>query len=141
MTTALDTNVLVALWQADDSLNLGAQHALDHARLRGDLTIAGPVYAELLAFPGRGPAFLEEFCRETLIRIDWEFAAQDWRDAGKAFQAYASRRRKARQAGGPRRILADFLIGAHASRRSHALLTLDGGTYRAAFPTLKILEF
>ena len=141
MTTALDTNVLVALWQADESLSFAAQHALDRARVRGDLTISGPVYAELLAFPGRGPAFLEEFCRDTLIRIDWEFASQDWRDAGRAFQAYASRRRKARQSGGPRRILADFLIGAHASRRGHALLTLDSATYRTAFPALRIVEF
>ena len=38
---------------------------------------------------------------------------QAWRVAGKAFQKYASRRQK-QQAGRPRRILADFLIGAHA---------------------------
>jgi predicted nucleic acid-binding protein len=140
MTTALDTNVLVALWQSEKSLNLAAQRALDLARVRGDITISAPVYAELLAFPGRTTGFLDDFFRETLIHIDWEFAAQDWRDAGKAFQSYASRRRKSEKGSGPRRILADFLIGAHASRRGHGLLTLDGGIYHSAFPALKILE-
>jgi hypothetical protein len=39
---------------------------------------------------------------------------------------------------GARRILADFLIGAHATARDYRLLTMDVHIYRAAFPTLKI---
>lgn len=141
MTTAVDTNVLVSLWQADESFSLLAQQALDRARVRGDIVICAPVYAELVAFPGRNAAFLEQFFRDTLIRIDWEFVAQDWREAGRAFQTYASRRRNSRKGSAPRRILADFLIGAHASRRGHTLLTLDRGLYSSSFPSLKILEF
>jgi hypothetical protein len=37
-----------------------------------------------------------------------------------------------------RRLLADFLIGAHAHIRGYRLLSLDERLYRAAFPTLKI---
>jgi predicted nucleic acid-binding protein len=37
---------------------------------------------------------------------------------------------------GPRRILADFLIGAHAQKRGYRLLTLDEGFYPTAFPRL-----
>ena len=60
--------------------------------------------------------------------------------AGRAFQAYAEWRRKQRDRGA-RRILADFLIGAHASANGYRLLTLDDGLYRAAFPALAIETF
>lgn len=62
-----------------------------------------------------------------------------WRTTGKSFQKYASRRRKQR-AGQPRRILADFLIGAHALEKGYSLLTLNEGLYRAAFPKLHIVR-
>ena len=39
---------------------------------------------------------------------------------------------------GARRILADFLIGAHAHTRGYRLLTLDERLYKAAFPTLRL---
>lgn len=41
----------------------------------------------------------------------------------------------------PRRILADFLIGAHALTNGYALLTLDKSGFRSAFPALKLLTF
>jgi len=55
----------------------------------------------------------------------------------RAFQGYAERRRRQRDHG-TRRILADFLIGAHAQVQGYRLLSLDEGLYRMAFPTLKI---
>ncbi len=51
MTTAIDTNVLVALWDKDDALNSAAQTALDAAFAQGKMVINGAVFAELLAFP------------------------------------------------------------------------------------------
>ena len=60
--------------------------------------------------------------------------------AGRAFQAYAERRRKQRDQGA-RRLLADFLIGAHAFANGFRLLTLDEGLDRAAFPSLAIETF
>jgi len=41
----------------------------------------------------------------------------------------------------PRRILADFVIGAYAQENGYHLLTLDQSVYRAAFPKLKLLPF
>lgn len=51
---------------------------------------------------------------------------------------YAERRRAQPPDPGPRRILADFLIGAHALQIGSTLLTLDMRTYRAAFPALSV---
>lgn len=137
MTTAIDTNVLVALWTADDALNLVAQKALDEVRLRGALVVSAPVYAELLAEPGRNEEFVDRFFAEAGIRVEWECSEEIWRAAARAYQRYANRRRKRRE-GGPRRILADFVIGAHAMVRSYRLLTLDARIYKAAFPGLAL---
>jgi hypothetical protein len=139
MTTVVDTNVIAALWDRDDSLNAWAQRGLDAALARGNLVIPAPVYAELMAFAGRTEAFLDSFFEETSVTVVWEIEEGVWRAAGLAFLAYAGRRRRHREVG-PRRILADFLIGAFALRRGGSLLTLDERIYRAAFPTLSIVN-
>ena len=137
MTTAIDTNVLVALWNEDDTLNTQARSALDAALGRGRLVISAPVFAELLAAPSRNESFLDSFCKETGIAVDWALNEAIWRAAGRAFQTYTSRRRE--RYAGARRILADFLIGAHAMQRGYRLLTLDDHLYRSAFPRLSIV--
>lgn len=70
--------------------------------------------------------------------MDWNLDEAVWRAAGKAFQHFVARRRKQRDAG-PRRILADLLIGAHALQNGFRLLTLDDRIYSAAFPRLAIV--
>jgi len=137
MTTAIDSNAIIALWDKDPALSHSAESALEAAFRRGSLVVAAPVFAELTAAPGRSEAFVDSFLDENGIAIDWDFDEQIWRSAGRAFQAYAGRRRKQRDSG-PRRLLADFLIGAHANLRGYRLLTLDERLHRAAFPTLKI---
>jgi predicted nucleic acid-binding protein len=138
MTTAIDTNVIVALWDRDEKLSSAAQSALDAALERGALVTSAAVFAELMAAPGRSESFLNSFFRETAIRIDWELDESIWRSAGRAFQSYAARRRRHRDAG-PRRILADFLIGAHALGGGYSLLTLDDHLYSTAFPDLNVV--
>jgi len=137
MTTAIDTNVIVALWDAEDSLHRAARAALDKAFNEGTLVIPGAVYAELMAAPGRTEAFVDRFCEETGIGVEWEFGERVWRAAGTAFQGYAARRRKQKGAEA-RRILADFVIGAHALVNGYKLLTMDAGIYQASFPKLAI---
>jgi len=138
MTTAVDTNIISAFWNEDDALNRAAQGALKAASSQGTLAISGVVYAELLAAPGRTEAFLDEFCGDTGIGVEWELEERIWREAGGAFQGYATRRRK-QKGTEPRRILADFVIGAHALVKGYTLLTLDEGMYRAAYPRLRIV--
>jgi predicted nucleic acid-binding protein len=137
MITSVDSNILVALWDAENALNLKAKRALESAHAAGNLIVAAPVYAELLAYPGRTEEFLDSFFAETRIAIDWNLSESIWRSAGLAYQSYAARRRK--QSGSePRRIQADFLIGAHALKNGYRLLTLDERLYAAAFPRLAI---
>jgi len=137
MTTAIDTNVIVALWANDPVLNLAAETALEAAFRRGTLVVAAPVFSELMAAPGRSEAFLGSLLEENGVAIDWDLDEPIWRAAGRAFQTYAERRRKPRDHF-TRRILADFLIGAHAYIRGYRLLSLNERLYRTAFPTLKI---
>ena len=137
MTAALDTNIIAALWDATDALHLAARKALDAAWSREPLVISGVVYAELIGAPQRTEAFVDRFCEEAGILVEWELKEKIWRTAGRAFQGYAARRRKH---GGsqPRRLLADFLIGAHALENGYRLLTLDAAIFRASFPRLVI---
>jgi predicted nucleic acid-binding protein len=135
--TSLDTNVLAALWDADDVFNTHAKGLLILAREAGELVVSAPVFAELLADPGREELFLDTFFREADIAVEWQFSEAIIRTAGRAFQSYVQRRR-ASGAGHPRRILADFLIGAHALVNGYTLLTLDQRHYRKAFPKLKL---
>ncbi len=138
MTIALDTNVLSALWNDNDTLNRVAAKALqDTDKTEQQTVICGAVYAELIGAPGRTEAFVDRFCEEAGIAVEWELKEKIWRTAGIAFQAYALRRKKHGRSE-PRRLLADFVIGAHALENGYKLLTLDGGLYKAAFPGLKL---
>jgi len=139
MTTAVDSNIFVAFWDRDNSLNAPARSRLDTA-LANRAVVAAPVYAELLALPSRTEAFLDSFFKDVGIAVDWDIDEQMWRAAGRAFESHASRRRKY-EGFGPRRILADFVIGAHALRRGYHLLTLDDRLYRTAFPRLTVISF
>ncbi len=61
------------------------------------------------------------------VMLDIELDRDLWRDAGKGFAEYAVRRR---ESGGdtPRRILADFVIGAHAASRTNGLISFNSAT-------------
>ena len=64
MTTAIDANVIVALWDRDPHLSSAAQSALDAALGRGTLVTTATVFAGLMAGPSRSESFLDSFFRE-----------------------------------------------------------------------------
>jgi len=99
MITAIDTNVFIALWDEDPALSEAAQTALDLAFSRGSLVVAAPVFAELIAAPGRTEAFVSSFLEETGVAIDGDLGEPVWRSAGRAFQPYVERRREQRDSG------------------------------------------
>ena len=138
--TAIDTNVFIALWDKDDVFNLAAQQALDEALDAGLMLIAALVYAELLAGPSRNEKMLDEFFAQAEIQVDWDIPERVWRMAGAASQALSVRRRVSK-GNGPRRIIADFVIGAHALANDCSLLTLDQEFFRRNFPGLTVKSF
>jgi predicted nucleic acid-binding protein len=124
MTSSIDSNVFVSLWDKDAN-NLQARDALDHAREVGKVVVAGAVYAEMMGGVGRSAEMLDDLFLRSGIEVDWRMDRQVWTRAGTAYQQYVDRRAK-RKGGPPRRMLTDFLIGAHAER------------YGAAFPALEV---
>jgi predicted nucleic acid-binding protein len=137
---SLDTNVVIALLNQDNGINKKAQASIETSRKSGALVVAGPVYAELLGLPSRTQAMLDEFFMSGGIDIDWRFEEAVWRAAGAAFQGYV-RRRVSSTGLLPRRILTDFLIGAHTVVNGYTLLTLDRKHYEAAFPGIRLQSF
>ncbi|MGH9946330.1 MAG: type II toxin-antitoxin system VapC family toxin [Pyrinomonadaceae bacterium] len=137
MISAIDTNIIVSLWDAEERTYSPALSILETASSRGGVMICGAVFGELLAAPRRTEEFIKGFLNEANIIVDWSSSEAVWRKAGAAFQKYAARRRR-QNAAHPRRILTDFYIGAHALVNGYELLTLDAKIYRAAFPTLRI---
>ena len=73
------------------------------------------------------------------MAVDVDLDRELWQDAGKRFAEYAVRRR---ESGGdaPRRILADFVIGAHAAKRTTGLISFNGTDYRNTFPELRVIN-
>ena len=137
MRTALDTNVLSALWSGEPSAR-GIDAALFEARSEGGLVICAPVYCELLVYPSATQRFVREFLGETGIFVDFLLDEQVWQRAANAFVAYAERRRRSR-GGSAKRMLVDFVIAAHALLRADRLMTLDASRYRRDFPKLHII--
>ena len=136
MKSAVDTNVVIALVGNQPS---GAQLAgdiLKEAHRSGALVICGVVYAELLAHPRISLPRLTQFLDETGVEPEFDTNHQIWQEAGMRYARYAARRRKT-DAGHPRRLLADFVIGAHALLRTDRLITFDSRGYRD-FPELQI---
>lgn len=136
-TTSIDTNILVYLLNEDSALNGRALAAIEKSRSTGPLIVSGPVYAELMGLPKRTQTILDEFFSIGGIEVDWRFEEPVWRIAGSGFQGYVKRRLES-TGQFPRRVLTDFLIGAHALVHGHTLLTTDARHYLAAFPTLRI---
>lgn len=137
MRTAVDTNIISALWSREDTaaevLPLLAQAFRD-----GGIVICGVVYAELLAHPKVARRFVDEFLERTNITIEFDMGEEAWRDAARRFGIYAQKRRRS-GGGDAKRLIADFMVGAHAKHHADRLMTLDGSRYKTDFPELPLM--
>jgi predicted nucleic acid-binding protein len=104
----------------------------------GSVVLCAAVYAEAIAHPRVTEEFLEDFLSQANVLVDFQMDEQVWREAGRRFARYAKRRRRSGQQQ-PRRLLADFVIGAHAQFTADRLITLDKGRYERDFPDLKLI--
>ena len=132
MITAVDTNVLLDILLPNEDFVERSGKALEAAATAGSLVICELVYAELcVAFDS------QEQCDEFLSDIGIH---TDPLDRPASFLASRVWRTYREQGGTRERILADFLIGAHAQVQASRLLTRDRGCYRKMFPSLNLLE-
>jgi predicted nucleic acid-binding protein len=136
MKTALDTNIISAIWMGEPSAPKVAS-ALTEAKGRGSLIVSAPAYAECLANPVYSVDQIRGFFETAAIALDLQMRNSVWTEAGLRFRQYANRR-KLVAAEQPRRILADFLIGAHALLQADCLMTMDVRYYRTHFPELQL---
>lgn len=137
MRTAIDANILSALWSKDPLASHVARN-LGEAKVEGGLVIGAPVYAELLAHPKATELFVNSFLSGTGIMVDFEFPQKIWLEAGHRFARYAKRRRRSTREA-PRRLLVDFIIGSHALTQADRLMTLDPKRYEQDFPEFKLI--
>jgi hypothetical protein len=134
--TAIDTNVISAIWSGEASApKLVA--LLGEAKMEGALLISPFVFAELHAYPGATETFIRDFLAKTAVTIDYRLEDKVWAETARRFARYAARRRQSSGAG-PKRLLADFLIGAHALVQADQLLTLDSTRYSQDFPEVRL---
>ncbi len=138
MSIALDTNVIIEVIGGVAEVSGRAARTLRDQAARSSLVISPIVYTELFAHPAWNAEDVREFLRATGIAVDWELTSEVWTRAGQGFADYCRRRRRRRNAGSPRRLVVDFVVGAHALEVG-ALLTGDVEFFRRIFPDLRII--
>jgi len=89
MRTAIDTNVLSALWSKEPLASDIARN-LGNAKKEGGLVVSAPVYAELLAYPKATESFVNDFLADTGIAVDFEFQQPAWVEVGRRFARHAT---------------------------------------------------
>ncbi|MBA2441753.1 MAG: type II toxin-antitoxin system VapC family toxin [Rubrobacter sp.] len=139
MRAAVDTNIFVRFLSGSPEVATAARAALERAAADAALSVSPAVYAELVA-GGRSPEAVDGFLSGKDIEVDWEIRPEVWRTAGSRYGSYAHDRRRQAGDSGPRRILADFLVGAHALHLGGAtLLSTDTRIFPSYFPELRII--
>jgi predicted nucleic acid-binding protein len=128
---ALDSSALIDVLVADPQFARGSGLAITHALAAGDVVVCDAVVAEVQLMLDTSSNVME-----TLNSMGIRYLATSEAAAVRA----GVMNRRFRDRGGKRdRVVADFLIGAHALLQCDALITRDAGFFRDYFKGLKVI--
>jgi hypothetical protein len=131
MRTALDSSVILDLVVDDPKWADAAEASLKEAFAAGQLVIGEAVLAEIT--PAFSTGDLDRFLSDWKIQF-LPSTRESAKTAGEMYGRYLRRSRSTK------RVLPDFLIGAHALHHTGRLLARDRGYYRDYFSGLEVIE-
>lgn len=130
---AVDTNIFLDILIPDTIYSSLSLDALRAAGRHAQLVVCEIVYAEVAAqFAGTG-LNVEHFFRDAQVSLHHS-SQSVLRTAGVSWREYK------RRGGSRERIVADFLIGAHAMSETKALITRDEKFYKTNFKNLSVIN-
>ncbi len=132
MITAIDTNVLMDIFAADTKFAEKSAATLRNCLNKGSVVACDIVWAETSS------VFTDTSQFNSVINsLSLQFSPMNSSSAQLAGEFWQQYRKKG---GSKSRIVADFLIAAHALLQCDCLLTRDKGFYRKYFKNLKIID-
>ena len=131
MTTAIDSSVLLDVLTGDPRFLAASESALGDALASGDVVICEAVVAEVQAMLDTRETAMDSLSALGIRHLPTSEAA--------AVRAGHMQRRYRDRGGRRERVVADFLVGAHAPMQCDALVTRDADFFRDYFKGLKVI--